>query len=107
MARRFVDLDAIIKTLVRRLLTELRWRLPITIATVSKNSGVIFTRVSEAPLGSPPGSVAVEHVTGEIGDEGLEAPLHLMLCDATGRVRLAIARGSGQPVLLEVVEEKE
>jgi hypothetical protein len=102
-----LDLESIIKTLMLRVLTELRWRLPITVATVSKNGGVIFTRVTDAPAGSPPGSVAIEHVTGEVGDEGFEAPLHLMLTDATGRVRLAIARGSGPPALLAVVEEDE
>jgi hypothetical protein len=100
-----VDLDAVIAALVRRVLAELKWRLPITVATVSANGGVVFTRVTAAPPGSAAGSVAIEHVTGEVADEGFAAPLHLMLTDATGRVRLGLARGSGPPVLMAVVEE--
>ena len=102
-----MDLDSVITALVRRLLAELRWRLPINVATVSVNGGVVFTRVTAPPPGSPSNTVAIEHVTGEVGDEGFEAPLHLMFVDATGRVRLGLARGSGPPVLLAVVEEDD
>ncbi len=101
-----MDLESIVTALVRRLLAELKWRLPITVATVSANGGVVFTRVSAPPPGSPINSVAIEHVAGEVGDEGFEAPLHLMFVDATGRVRLGLARGSGPPVLMAPVEEE-
>jgi hypothetical protein len=96
-----VNLDETITTLVRRVVAELKWRLPIMVATVSANGGFVFSRVTAAA----PGSVAIEHVTGEVADEGLMAPLHLMLTDATGRARLAVARGSGPPALMAVVEE--
>lgn len=95
-----------IETTLRRILLEAiktyGFRLPVTIATVAANDAVLFTRFTAAPPGSPPGSVSLEHVTGHIDeDAGFLAPIHLMVRDSTGRAKLAVQRGSGQPVFVD------
>ena len=100
---RAVDLEAIITEVVAQLRARFRYRLPINVATIAANGAVLFTRVTTAEAA---GAVTLEHVAGDVGDEGFEAPFHLMATDATGRVRLAVARGSGPPSLMAVVEEE-
>lgn len=97
-----MDVEAILRAALSAAIQKYRFRLPVTIATVGANDAVLFTRFTPPPLGAPAGSVEQEHLTGRIDDEaGFLAPIHLMLRDATGRVKLAIQRGTGDPVFAD------
>lgn len=100
-----MDIEAIILAVVRELIKTHKFRLPMTIASVGANGSVLFTRMAPTPPGAPPGSVEQEHVTGEIDDEGFLAPIHMMVVDATGRAKLAIHRGVGDPVIVSQTED--
>ena len=96
-----MDIEALVLRVVRDAVAHRRYRMPIRTAAVGANGAVLFTEFTPAPLGSPKGSVAQNHVTGQIPDEGFEAPLHVMVTDATGRATVAMFRGSGDPVWLD------
>lgn len=102
-----MDIEAVLASLLRQLLAQHGFRLPVTVASVGRNGAVLFTRFSTAPTGSARGSVEQEHVTGEIEDEGFLAPVHLLATDATGKARLALQRRAGGPIVLETVEPSD
>lgn len=99
-----MDLETAIERLAARVLKGDGFRLPLYVASIAANGAVLFTRFEAAPPGSPPGSVTSEHVTGEVGDDGFQMPVHLMIKDATGRVRIARHTGQGAPTFIDVVE---
>ncbi len=100
-----MDIEAVLASLLRELVTRHGFRLPVTIASVGHNGAVLFTRFTPAPLGAKRGSVEQEHVTGQIADEGFLAPVHLMATDATGKARLAVQKKNGPPQVLETVDD--
>lgn len=97
-----MDVETVLQKVVRAALKDHHFRLPLTIATVAANDAVLFTRFSPAPEGSAAGSVSQVHVTGHVDDEaGFMAPIHMMVRDATGRAKLAVARGTGEPAFVD------
>ena len=94
-----MDLETAIERLVGRVLKSDGFRLPVYVASIAANGAVLFTRFEAAGAGT----VTSEHVAGEVGDNGFQMPVHLMVKDATGRVR--VARHSGEAtVLIELGE---
>lgn len=75
--------------------------MPMRTAAVGANGAVLFSEFTAPPLGAAKGSITQTHVTGKIPDEGFEAPLHVMITDATGRATVAMFRGGGDPVYLD------
>lgn len=100
-----MDVESAIIRLVRDVLVQAKFRLPIQVATVAANGACLFTRMTAPPPNAPKGSATLEHITGEVDDDGFEAPIHFMLTDATMRVRVAVARGGAAPVLMEPLQE--
>ncbi len=99
-----MDIETVLAALLRELLTQHGFRLPITVASVGVGGSVLFTRFTATSATAPRGSVEQEHIAGELGDEGIAAPVHLMATDATGRARMAVQRPHGPLVVLEQVE---
>jgi hypothetical protein len=99
-----VDIETIIQDVVRRALRDHGLRLPLSVAAVAADGSVLFTRFSPPPIASPRGSSSQEHVTGHFEADGFPAPIHLMLTDARGQVRVAVVRGSGEPSILSLAD---
>jgi hypothetical protein len=95
------DIETTLNEVLRQVLNKQRFRLPVTIATVAANGSALITRFTAAPPGSTPGSVEQEHVGGHIDEEGFLAPLRMLVTDATGRAKLAVARPTGDIVVLD------
>jgi hypothetical protein len=83
------------------------FRLPIHVASISPNGSVLFTRFTAPPPPSKPGSVELEHVTGNLEDEGFLTPVHMLATDATGRSKTGLKRATGDPVILEYAEDDD
>lgn len=96
-----MDIEDLVLRVVRDAVAHRRYRMPMRTAAVGANGAVLFTEFSAAPFGSPKGSIAQTHVTGQIPDDGFEAPVHVMITDATGRATVAMFRGGGDPVWLD------
>lgn len=105
MLQRSMNVEAVIRTVVRELVVKRDFRLPLHIATLAANGASLVTRIEAPPADAEPLSVTQTHVAGDVGDEGFASPLHLLITDATGRVRVAIARGRGAPTFLVPVPE--
>jgi len=99
-----MDLESAIDRLVSRLIKRDGFRLPLHVASVAANGAVLFTRYEAAPPGSPPGSVSSEHVTGDVGDEGFGAPIHIMVKGAAGRVHVARHNAAGTTTQFQLVD---
>ena len=99
-----MDLETAIERLAARVLKADGFRLPLYVASIAANGAVLFTRFEQSPPGSPPGTITSEHVTGEVGDDGFQMPVHLMIKDATGRIRIARHTGQGAPTLIDLAE---
>lgn len=97
-----MDLETAIQRLTAQAIRTHGFRLPIYVASVAANGAVLFTRFEPPPVGSAPGSATSEHVTGDVGDEGFEAPIHLMAKDSAGRIRLARLTLTGDLLPIEI-----
>jgi hypothetical protein len=96
-----MDLEQLIQGTVTRVLRDHGFRLPVSVAAVAADGSVLCTRFLPAP-GQPRGSATREHVAGHFENDGFPPPIHLMLTDAIGQVRVATVRGSGEPAILSV-----
>jgi len=96
-----MDIEQLVLRVVRDAVAHRRYRLPMRTAAVGANGAVLFTEFKAAAPTSPRGSVAQTHVTGQIPDDGFEAPVHVMVTDATGRATVAMFRGGGEPLWLD------
>jgi hypothetical protein len=95
------DIETTLQAVLREVLKTQRFRLPITIATVGANGSALITRFTAPPPGTASGAVEQEHVGGHIDEEGFLAPLRMLVTDATGRAKLAVARPTGDLVVLD------
>ncbi len=96
-----MDVEALVLRVVRGAVARFKYRLPIRTAAVGANGAVLFTAFSSAPITAARGSITQTHITGEIPEEGFQAPVHIMVTDATGRATVAMFRGAGEPTFQE------
>jgi hypothetical protein len=99
------DIETTLREALRQVVKTHRFRLPITIATVAANGSALLTRFTAPAADAAPGSVEQEHVGGHIDDEGFLAPLRMLVTDATGRAKLAVARPTGDLVVLDLATD--
>lgn len=102
-----MDLETALHRIVGQLLNSEGFRLPIHVASLAANGASLFTRFEAPPAGSSPGAFTSEHVSGDVHDEGFLAPIHILVKDATGRIRLARQGPSGTPVFVELADDSE
>ncbi len=100
-----MDLETAIQRTVGLLVKTEGFVLPLHVASVAANGASLFTRFEAPPPGSPPGTATSEHITGDVPDDGFLAPIHMLVKDATGKVRLAKLGPTGAPILLELADD--
>lgn len=103
-----MDLEGIIRSAAGSARREHGLRLPLTVACVSVNGSCVFTRFTAAPPGHSAGAVEEEHVAGHLDPNGMEAPIHLLVTDATGRVLVFVQRPTAAtPVVIPLAPEPD
>jgi hypothetical protein len=102
-----MDIEAVVLSFVRILVKQYAFRLPIHVASVAPNGSVLFTRFTSPPPPSKPGAVTLEHVTGNLEDEGFLTPFYMLATDATGRAKTGVKRSAGDPVVLDFADEDD
>ena len=96
-----MDIEQLVLRVVRDAVARRSYRMPMRTAAVGSNGAVLFSEFTAPPFGADKGSITQTHVTGKIPDEGFEAPIHVMITDATGRATVAMFRGTGDPIYLD------
>lgn len=98
-----MDLETAIQRIVGKLIAAQGFMLPITVSSVAANGGVLCTRFETAPTSAPRGTATLEHIAGDVPDDGFAAPIHMLFKDAAGRVALWRQGPMGEPTPIELV----
>ncbi|MEM6992788.1 MAG: hypothetical protein AAF721_19895 [Myxococcota bacterium] len=102
-----MDLETAIHSVVAKLVKSEGFTLPLHVASLAANGASLFTRIEAPPRGSPPGTVSSEHVTGDVPDDGFLAPIHLLVKDAAGRIRVVRQGPTGALRYYEFVQDDD